>query len=86
MQRSEHRILTTHAGSLPRPTALTRLYAQRAAGGATDAAEIEAQGRAAVQAIVSKQIETGLAGLREAMERARVGVNARPTSPASSSV
>ena len=26
MQRSEHRILTTHAGSLPRPAALTRLY------------------------------------------------------------
>jgi len=33
-----------------------------------------------------KQIETGLAGLREAMERARVGVNAGPTSPASSAV
>ena len=31
MQRSEHRILTTHAGSLPRPAALTRLYAQRVA-------------------------------------------------------
>jgi 5-methyltetrahydropteroyltriglutamate--homocysteine methyltransferase len=60
MQRSEHRILTTHAGSLPRPAALTRLYAQRLAGQAVDAAEIEAQGRAAVRAIVGRQIETGL--------------------------
>src|SRR5204862_1433793 len=60
MQRSEHRILTTHAGSLPRPAALTRLYAQRLAGEAVDAAEIEGQGRAAIRAVVGKQIETGL--------------------------
>jgi 5-methyltetrahydropteroyltriglutamate--homocysteine methyltransferase len=60
MQRSEHRILTTHAGSLPRPAALTRLYAQRVAGEAVDRAEIETQGRAAIRAIVRKQIETGL--------------------------
>ena len=60
MQRSEHRILTTHAGSLPRPAALTRLYAQRVHGEAVDAAEIAAQGRAAIRAIVRKQIETGL--------------------------
>jgi 5-methyltetrahydropteroyltriglutamate--homocysteine methyltransferase len=60
MQRSEQRILTTHAGSLPRPAALTRLFAQRVNGEAVDAKEIEAQGRAAVRAIVAKQIETGL--------------------------
>jgi 5-methyltetrahydropteroyltriglutamate--homocysteine methyltransferase len=60
MQRSEHRILTTHAGSLPRPAELTRLFARRANGEAVDAAEIETQGRAAVRAIVKKQIETGL--------------------------
>ena len=60
MQRSEHRILTTHAGSLPRPAALTRLYARRAAGEAVDAKEIEAQARDATHAIVRKQIETGL--------------------------
>ena len=42
MKRSEHRILTTHAGSLPRPAALTQLYARRLAGDAVDAAEIEA--------------------------------------------
>ena len=60
MQRSEHRILTTHAGSLPRPAALTRLYAQRVRGEPTDPAEIEREGRAAVRAIVQKQIDTGL--------------------------
>src|SRR4051812_28541516 len=60
MQRSEHRILTTHAGSLPRPAALTRLYARRAAGEAVDAQEIEAQARDATREIVDKQIEAGL--------------------------
>jgi 5-methyltetrahydropteroyltriglutamate--homocysteine methyltransferase len=60
MQRSEHRILTTHAGSLPRPEALTQLYAQRVAGEVVDAAAIAAQGRAAIDRIVKKQIETGL--------------------------
>jgi 5-methyltetrahydropteroyltriglutamate--homocysteine methyltransferase len=60
MQRSEHRILTTHAGSLPRPAALTRLFAQRVRGEAVDPAAIERQGRAAVGAIVRRQIDTGL--------------------------
>ena len=60
MQRSEHRILTTHAGSLPRPVELTRLYARRAAGEAVDAQEIEARARHATREIIRKQIETGL--------------------------
>src|SRR2546430_736807 len=60
LQRSEHRILTTHAGSLPRPAALTRLFAQRVRGEAVDPAAIEAEGRAAVRDSVNKQIETGL--------------------------
>src|ERR1051325_8113215 len=41
MQRSEQRILTTHAGSLPRPAALTRLFAQRVNGEPVDAKQIE---------------------------------------------
>ena len=60
MQRSENRILTTHAGSLPRPAELTALFARRASGEAVDEGAIETQGRAAVNAIVRKQIETGL--------------------------
>ena len=60
MQRSEDRILTTHAGSLPRPATLTRLFAARVRGEAVDPAAIETEGRAAVRQIVAKQIETGL--------------------------
>ena len=60
MRRSEERILTTHAGSLPRPPKLVRLYARRAAGEAVDPAEIEAAGRAALRWVVPKQIEVGI--------------------------
>ena len=60
MQHSENRILTTHAGSLPRPAALTRLFAQRVRGEAVDPAAIETEGRSAVRQIVKKQIEAGL--------------------------
>ena len=60
MQRSEHRILTTHTGSLPRPQALTRLYVRRVRGEPVEAQAIEADGRAAVRAVVAKQIETGI--------------------------
>src|ERR1700744_3404571 len=60
MQRSNDRILTTHTGSLPRPPALTRLYAMRSRGETVDAAEIEQAGHAALQEIVPKQIEAGI--------------------------
>jgi 5-methyltetrahydropteroyltriglutamate--homocysteine methyltransferase len=60
MRRSDHRILTSHTGSLPRPQALTRLYAKRARGEVVDALEIEQAGLAALQAIVPKQIEAGI--------------------------
>jgi 5-methyltetrahydropteroyltriglutamate--homocysteine methyltransferase len=60
MQPSQTRILTTHTGSLPRPAELTHLYAMRVRGQTVDEAEIERAGREAVQAIVAKQIATGL--------------------------
>ena len=60
MQRSETRILTTHTGSLPRPAALTKLYARRVRGEAVDPAAIEAEGRAALAGIIPKQIDSGL--------------------------
>ncbi|MFC7539302.1 hypothetical protein ACFQU2_07300 [Siccirubricoccus deserti] len=60
MQRSEHRILTTHTGSLPRPPELTRLYARRARGEAVDAAAVAAAGQAALHRIVPSQLEAGL--------------------------
>jgi 5-methyltetrahydropteroyltriglutamate--homocysteine methyltransferase len=60
MQRSSSRILTTHTGSLPRPRELTRLYAARARGDATDEGEIDRAGRAAVRRIVDKQRAAGI--------------------------
>ncbi len=60
MQRSTNRILTTHTGSLPRPPALTKLYATRSRGQPVDAAEIERIGHAALQEVVPKQIEAGI--------------------------
>lgn len=41
MLHSQGRILTTHAGSLPRPSALTHLYALRARGGSVAPGELE---------------------------------------------
>ena len=60
MRWSDDRILTTHAGSLPRPPALVRLYARRAAGEAVDPAALDAAGRDALRQIVPKQIEAGI--------------------------
>src|ERR1700761_7669232 len=60
MQRSHDRILTTHTGSLPRPPALTKLYAMHSRGEPVDSAEIERAGYAALQEIVPRQIEAGI--------------------------
>src|SRR5215470_14988124 len=60
MHQSEHRLLTTHAGSLPRPASLTRLYAGRSRGEAVSAAELAAEGRAALRRVVAKQIDAGI--------------------------
>jgi 5-methyltetrahydropteroyltriglutamate--homocysteine methyltransferase len=57
---SDGRILTTHTGSLPRPAALTQLYARRARGETVDAAELAAQGEAALRASVANQIAAGI--------------------------
>jgi 5-methyltetrahydropteroyltriglutamate--homocysteine methyltransferase len=56
MLRSEHRILTTHTGSLPRPAALTALYARRSVGEVVDEAAIDTLGKAATRHVVRKQI------------------------------
>jgi 5-methyltetrahydropteroyltriglutamate--homocysteine methyltransferase len=60
MKRSEARILTTHAGSLPRPADLTRLYALRVRGQSVDEADLDAAGRDAVRRIVPRQVEAGI--------------------------
>jgi 5-methyltetrahydropteroyltriglutamate--homocysteine methyltransferase len=60
MRWSEERILTTHAGSLPRPPELVRLYARRAKGEAVDRAVLDAAGRQALRSVVPKQIAAGI--------------------------
>src|SRR5262245_556378 len=60
MRRSSERILTTHAGSLPRPENLTGLFVRRARGESIDAGTIAAAGLAAVRAIVPRQAEAGV--------------------------
>src|ERR1700720_1605942 len=57
MRRSEDRILTTHTGSLPRPSELTRLYVRRARGESVDPAELERLGREALRSVLRKQAE-----------------------------
>ena len=60
MKRSDGRILTTHAGSLPRPEGLTALYAARARGEAIDESALSEQARAAVDSVVPRQIAAGI--------------------------
>jgi 5-methyltetrahydropteroyltriglutamate--homocysteine methyltransferase len=60
MRRSDERILTTHTGSLPRPSDLTRLLIRRARGESVDTAELERLGKEALRWVVAKQAEAGV--------------------------
>ena len=60
MLHSRERILTTHCGSLPRPKHLTELYAERASGKPVDPAMLAAEGKAALNWVVPRQIESGI--------------------------
>jgi 5-methyltetrahydropteroyltriglutamate--homocysteine methyltransferase len=59
MQTSDTRILTTHTGSLPRPTSLVRLYIAKARGEPVDALLAEA-GHAALEDSVRRQRDAGI--------------------------
>jgi 5-methyltetrahydropteroyltriglutamate--homocysteine methyltransferase len=60
MRWSDERILTTHAGSLPRPPELVRLYVRRAQGEAVGPAELQTAGREALHWVVPKQVAAGI--------------------------
>jgi 5-methyltetrahydropteroyltriglutamate--homocysteine methyltransferase len=60
MRRSTERILTTHAGSLPRPADLTELFLRRAKGESVAAEELAIAGRRALRAVVPRQAEAGI--------------------------
>ena len=57
---SDQRILTTHAGSLPRPSRLVQIYADRVAVKVTDTAEPERQAAAATRWVVRQQCASGI--------------------------
>ncbi len=60
MQRSTKRILTTHAGSLPRPEALTALYVARVRGESVDEGRLAKAGADAVPWVLQAQIDAGM--------------------------
>jgi 5-methyltetrahydropteroyltriglutamate--homocysteine methyltransferase len=60
VKRSTDRILTTHAGSLPRPASLVALMKAKNEGRAVDAAALEAEVDSAVSDVVRKQTEIGV--------------------------
>ena len=60
MPQAGARILTTHAGSLPRPPELTRLFTRRSRGEAVDENVLDAAGREAVSWVVDKQRDAGI--------------------------
>jgi 5-methyltetrahydropteroyltriglutamate--homocysteine methyltransferase len=60
VKASQDRILTTHSGSLPRPAALTELYARRAQGESVDEGRLQALAREATHRVVARQLEAGI--------------------------
>ncbi len=57
---TDQRILTTHAGSLPRPSRLVQIYADRVAGKAIDTTELEREVAAATRWVVAQQRDAGI--------------------------
>ncbi len=60
MHNNTNRILTTHAGSLPRPKDLLDLMKAKLAGGGYDKAAYERRVKSAVAECVKRQVETGI--------------------------
>jgi 5-methyltetrahydropteroyltriglutamate--homocysteine methyltransferase len=60
MQRSTDRILTTHAGSMPRPRSLISLLTQRYQGQGIEEAVLRPAVEQATRIIIDRQIEAGL--------------------------
>jgi 5-methyltetrahydropteroyltriglutamate--homocysteine methyltransferase len=57
---STTRILTTHAGSLPRPRALAELHGRRSRGEAVDPSELRAAIEQATVAAIAAQVDVGI--------------------------
>ena len=60
MLRSESRVLTTHAGSLPRPAALAELHGRRSRGDSVDPDELRRAVADATAAVIAAQVDAGI--------------------------
>jgi len=72
MKRSTERILTTHTGSLPRPSDLTATLEALDSGTPPDPQAFEARVRSAVAEVVRKQVEAGVDIINDG-EQGKVG-------------
>ena len=60
MLTSESRILTTHAGSLPRPAELADMHGRRSRGEPVDAEDMQRAIEAATASVISAQVSAGI--------------------------
>jgi 5-methyltetrahydropteroyltriglutamate--homocysteine methyltransferase len=60
MQRSEDRILTTHAGSLPRPKALVEMFAKLSRREPIDAGALQSAIEQSSRHVIERQLATGI--------------------------
>src|SRR2546429_7724507 len=60
MLRSQNRILTTHAGSLPRSAPLKEMFIAKSRGEKIDAAAFDREIEASTRDVIAKQIEAGI--------------------------
>jgi 5-methyltetrahydropteroyltriglutamate--homocysteine methyltransferase len=60
MKRSTDRILTTHTGSLPRPSDLLSMMTAAESGGGANAKQLQTRIRSAVAEVVRKQVHAGV--------------------------
>src|SRR5262252_1239157 len=65
MQRSTDRILTTHAGSLPRPADLREMVTAKSNGQPYDAAALAQRLRSAVAEVVQQELTSGLDSIND---------------------
>src|SRR5262249_3074452 len=96
MQRSSERILTTHAGSLARPSDLLELMQARSTGQPYDQAGYADRLRAAVANVVRQQVDSGVdvvsdgeqskIGFFEYLRERLAGFELRPAEPGAPSV
>src|SRR2546426_1628576 len=80
MMRSTHRILTTHAGGLPRPDDLRALVTAKAGGQPYAEDALARRVRSAVAEVVRKQVESGIDSVNESTTASSASPASRPTS------